>query len=59
MELAQRVRLNTAKGDERSKDTAILLGYSILAIMLMAAIYFAAGGPGTSPADFANMTVFP
>ena len=27
--------------------------------LLLAAIYFASGGPGTAPADFANMSVFP
>jgi hypothetical protein len=59
MALAQQVRLTATKSDERSHDTAILLGYSIFAIVALIAIYLAAGGPGTEVADFANMTVFP
>ena len=59
MELAQKVRLTTAKGDEQSHDLAIMVGYAICAILLLAAIYFASGGPGAAPADFANMSAFP
>ena len=59
MALAQQVRLTAAKSDERSHDTAILLGYSIFAIVMVIAIYLASGGSGTDIADFANMTVFP
>ena len=59
MELTQKVRLNAAKGDERRYDLAILLGYLIFGIVLLAAIYFAASGPGTAAADFATMGVFP
>ncbi len=58
MALAQQVRLSAAKSGERGHDMAILLGYSIFAIVMMLAIYLA-GGPGTEAADFANMTVFP
>jgi hypothetical protein len=56
MALAQQVRLTATKSDERSHDMAILLGYSIFAIVMVIAIYLASGGPGT---DFATMTVFP
>jgi hypothetical protein len=59
MEVAQQVRLNTARGDVRSRDMTIMLGYSILAILLLSAIYFASGPPGTSAADFTSMVVFP
>jgi hypothetical protein len=59
MALAQQVRLTATKSDERSHDMAILLGYSIFAIVALIAIYLASGGPGTEVADFANMTVFP
>jgi hypothetical protein len=59
MALAQQVRLTATKSDERSHDTAILLGYSIFVIVALIAIYLASGGPGTEVADFANMTVFP
>jgi hypothetical protein len=38
---------------------SIILGYSVLTLVMLIAIYFAAGGPGTAAADFANMTVFP
>jgi hypothetical protein len=56
MALAQQVRLTATKSRH---DTAILLGYSIFAIVALIAIYLASGGPGTEAADFANMTVFP
>ena len=59
MPLAQQVRLTAARSDERSHDTAILLGYSIFAIVLVIAIYLASGSPGTEAADLVNMTVFP
>jgi hypothetical protein len=59
MELAQKVRLTAAKGDERSHDLAIIAGYAICAILLLAAIYFASGGPGTAAADLVSMSVFP
>jgi hypothetical protein len=59
MELAQNVRLDTAKGDERRYDMAILLGYVAFAIVLMVVGYFAAGEPGTAAVDFATMGAFP
>jgi hypothetical protein len=59
MELAQQVRLASTKSDVRSRDLSIILGYSAFAIVLLIAIYLAAGQSGTSPFDFANMTVFP
>ena len=59
MDLAQDVRFDSGKAHTQSHDLAIMVGYSILAIMLLAAIFFAAGEPGTAPADFLNMSVFP
>jgi hypothetical protein len=59
MALAQQVRLSATKSDERNRDTAILLGYSIFAIVMVIAIYLASGGSGTDIADFANMSAFP
>jgi hypothetical protein len=59
MELAHKVRLTAPKGDARSYDFTILLGYSVFAVVLMAAIYFAASGPGTSAVDLATMGAFP
>jgi hypothetical protein len=60
MELAQQVRLaSTTKADVRSRDISIILGYSVFALVMLLAIYFAAGGPGAAEADFANMVVFP
>ena len=59
MELTQKVRLTATKGEARSYDFSILFGYSAFAILLMVAIYFAAGGPGTTAADLATMGAFP
>lgn len=59
MELAQQVRLAPAKADVRSRDMTIILGYSILSLVMLLAIYLASGGPGTASVDFANMVVFP
>ena len=59
MEIAQQSRFDTTKPEVRSHDTAILLGYSILAIAFLIAMFFAAMSSGTAPIDFATMTVFP
>jgi hypothetical protein len=59
MELAQKVRLASTASDVRGHDTSIILGYAAFAVVLLVAIYLAGGEPGTSAADFANMTVFP
>ena len=59
MALAQQVRLTAAKGGERMHDMTILLGYSILAIVMVIAAYLASGGPGTDIVDFATMSAFP
>jgi hypothetical protein len=43
----------------KSYDMSILLGYSIFAIVFLVVIYFDSISPGTAPADFVSMTVFP
>ena len=57
MALAQQVA--SAKVDVRSRDMTIILGYLIIALLMLLAIYLAASGSGTEPADFANMVAFP
>jgi hypothetical protein len=59
MELAQQVRHSAVKGEGRNHEMSIILGYSILAVLMLMAIVFACGGPGVSPEDLASMTVFP
>jgi hypothetical protein len=59
MEFAQQVRIASSKVDSPSRDFSIILGYSVLALVMLIAIYLAAGAPGTAPGDFAGMTVFP
>jgi hypothetical protein len=59
MEIVQQSRFRPVKAEVRSRDTAIILGYSILAIVFLIAMYFASTSSGTAPADFATMTVFP
>jgi hypothetical protein len=57
MALARQVA--SAKVDVRSRDMTIILGYSIVALVMLLAIYLAASGPGAEAADFANMVAFP
>jgi len=45
--------------DARDHDMAIMLGYVLCSILFMLALYAAATGPGTSPADIVSMTVLP
>jgi hypothetical protein len=59
MELTQQVRHGAVKGEGRNHDMTIILGYSILAVLMLMAIVLASGGPGVSPEDLASMTVFP
>jgi hypothetical protein len=57
MALAQQIA--SARADVRSRDMTIILGYSIVALVMLLAIYLAGSGPGTEAADFANMVAFP
>ena len=59
MELAQRVRLNTSKGNFQNRDASILFGFAVLAIVVLLVIYFDAGSAGTAPGDLVSMAVFP
>jgi hypothetical protein len=45
--------------EAKNYDMSILLGYSIFAIVFLVVIYFDSMSPGTAPADFVSMTVFP
>ena len=60
MEIAEQI---TARSEIKNYDTnydmSILLGYSIFAIVFLVVVYFDSMSPGTAPADFASMTVFP
>jgi hypothetical protein len=57
--MAQAQQVASAKVDVPSRDMTIILGYSIVALVILLAIYFAASGPGTEAVDFANMVAFP
>jgi hypothetical protein len=59
MSLAQQARLTATRSSERGHDMTILLGYSVLAIVMVIAICLASGGPGTDVAGFATMSAFP
>lgn len=59
MELARQVRIAPTKADASSRDMSIILGYAVFSVAMFIAIYLASGGPGTAPADFATLTVFP
>jgi hypothetical protein len=59
MELTQQVRIASTKVDAPSRDMSIILGYAVLALVMLTAICLAGGEPGTAPGDFATMTVFP
>jgi hypothetical protein len=43
----------------RSYDGAIILGYVTFAVVILAAIYFASGGPGFTDSDLSVMAVMP
>ena len=43
----------------RSYDRRILLGYVAFAILAIAAIYFASGGPGVTEADLVSAIALP
>jgi hypothetical protein len=58
-EIAQHTRFETTQGEVRTHDMTILLGYSVLAVVLLIAIYFGAMSSGMAPGDLASMTVFP
>ena len=59
MAIAEQRRLKTVKDEVRHRDATIFLGYSIVAIVLLIAIYFDSMSSGIAPGDLASMTVFP
>ena len=59
MELVQQVRHGIAKTEVRSHEMAIILGYSLVATLLLMVIVLAFGGTGMSPEDLASRTMFP
>ncbi|MEH2560955.1 hypothetical protein [Bradyrhizobium sp. AZCC 2289] len=43
----------------RNRDASIVLGYLILSIIFLVALYSASMSPGTASGDFASMVAFP
>ena len=58
MELVQQVRQGIAKTEVRSHELTIILGYSLVATLLLMVIVLAFGG-GVSPEDLASRAMFP
>jgi hypothetical protein len=50
---------STTQSEVKSRDVTIMLGYSILGIVLLIAIYFGSMSSGTAAGDLASMIVFP
>jgi hypothetical protein len=59
MALANRIQIAPTKADVPHRDMSIILGFSVLAVVMLIALYLAGGEPGTAPGDLANMAVFP
>jgi hypothetical protein len=59
MGIAQQTRFESTQREARNHDKAILLGYSVFAILLIIGLYLGSMSPGTAPSDFASMIVFP
>jgi hypothetical protein len=59
MEIAEQAQLDTSRREVRKYGAAIALGYSVLAIVFLIAIYLGSLSSGTAPEDFALMTAFP
>jgi hypothetical protein len=59
MELVQQVRHGIAKTEARSYELTVILGYSLIATLLLMVFVAAFGGAGVSPEEFASMTQFP
>jgi hypothetical protein len=43
----------------RNHDASIMLGYLIVSVIFLVALYSASMVPGTAPGDFAAMVAFP
>jgi hypothetical protein len=59
MELAQQIRHDAVKREARNHETTIILGYSIVAVLLLIAIVLAFGGAGASSQDLAVIAAAP
>jgi hypothetical protein len=57
MGIAQQTSFQITKGEVRSRDKRILLGYAAFAIVLLLVIYLDSMSSGTG--DLTSMTVFP
>ena len=58
MRIAEQTQF-TAQSEVKNHDAMFFLGYSIVAIVLLTAIYFDSMSSGTALGDFASMIVFP
>ena len=43
----------------RDRDASIMLGYLIVSVIFLVALYSASMSAGTAPGDFASMVAFP
>ncbi len=57
MAIAEQTHFVTGK--VRDHDAPIMLGYLILSIIFLVALYSASVLPGTAPGDFISMVAFP
>jgi hypothetical protein len=57
--MAQAQQVASAQVDLSSRDMTIILGYPIVAVVRLLAIYLAASGRGREAGDFANTIAFP
>jgi hypothetical protein len=59
MGIAQQTILRPVRGEVRSHDVTIMLGYTAFAIVLLFAIYFDSMSSGIAPDELASIIVFP
>ena len=59
MELVQQVRHGVAKNEARSHELTIILGYSLVAALLLMVVVLAFGGAAVSAEDLASRAMFP
>ncbi|WP_156164791.1 hypothetical protein [Bradyrhizobium sp. LTSP885] len=57
--MAMTDRTQIARSDAPDHDALIVVGYLIVSMILMLALYWAAMSPGTASGDIASMIVFP
>jgi hypothetical protein len=59
MQIVQAAKFITAQREVKSHDMTIIIGYAVVALMFLIAIYLASLSSGAELGDFATMTVFP